>query len=361
MKTIFDSLQLGSLTLKNRIIMVPLTRGRADEGGIPNALMAEYYGQRADAGLIISEATAISPQGYGWLGAPGIWSDAQAEGWKKVTSAIHAKGGKIFLQLWHMGRVSHPDFQNGELPVAPSAIAAQGHTTTPQGKKDYVLPRELTIAEIKALPQSYAEAAQRAIKAGFDGVEIHAANGYLLDQFIRDGSNKRIDEYGGSIDNRVRLLIEVAMAIRDAIGADKLGVRLSPRAGNNSMNDSDAVKTFSRAAELLNDVGVVYLHIVEGLPGHRMAGEGERVTPHIRRVFSRTLIANGGYTALIANTALDEGKADAVSFGITFLANPDLVERMRHGYPLNAANTQTLYLRGREGYTDYPSYKELSV
>lgn len=359
MKTIFDPMQLGTLTLKNRIIMAPLTRGRADEDGIPNALMAEYYGQRADAGLIISEATAISPQGYGWLGAPGIWNDAQMEGWKQVTRAVNAKGSKMFLQLWHMGRVSHPDFQNGELPVAPSAIVSQGHTTTPQGKKDYVVPRELTIAEIKTLPKIYADAALRAVKAGFDGVEIHAANGYLLDQFIRDGSNKRMDEYGGSIDNRVRLLIEVARAVRDAIGADKVGVRLSPRAGNNSMHDSDAVRTFSRAAEMLNDVGVVYLHIVEGLPGHRMAGEGERVTPHIRKVFKGVVIANGGYTAPIANETLKNKEADAVSFGITFLANPDLVERMRHGYPLNAANTQTLYLRGAEGYTDYPFYKEL--
>lgn len=232
---------------------------------------------------------------------------------------------------------------------------------TPKGKKDYVVPRELTIAEIKALPQSYAGASKRAIKAGFDGVEIHAANGYLLDQFIRDGSNNRMDEYGGNIDNRVRLLIEVATAVRDAVGADKVGVRLSPRAGNNSMHDSDAVATFSHAAKLLNDAGIVYLHIVEGLPGHRMAGEGERVTPHIRKVFTRTLIANGGYTAPIANATLDNNEADAVSFGITFLANPDLVERLRHGYPLNAANTQTLYLHGREGYTDYPFHKELSA
>ncbi len=358
MRAIFNPLQLGSLKLKNRIIMAPLTRGRADEGGIPNALMAEYYSQRADAGLIISEATAISPQGYGWLGAPGIWNEQQTQGWKQITNAVHAKGGRIFLQLWHMGRVSHPDFQNGELPVAPSAIAAVGHTTTPLGKKEYVVPREITIEEINSLPQSYADAAMRAIKAGFDGVEIHAANGYLLDQFIRDGSNKRSDDYGGSIDNRLRLLIEVTKAVSDAVGAEKVGVRFSPRASNNSMNDSTAVETYTRAAELMNTLGVVYLHIIEGLPGHRMAGEGERVTPHIRKNFKGTIIANGGYTAPIANDTLKNDEADAVSFGISFLANPDLVERFLHGHPLNTANTQTLYLRGAIGYTDYPFYNQ---
>lgn len=361
MKTLFSPLPLGAITLPNRIIMAPLTRGRADEGAIPNSLMAEYYSQRADAGLIISEATAISTEGYGWAGAPGIWNDAQVNGWKPITQAVHAKGGHMFMQLWHMGRVSHPDFHNGALPVAPSAIAAKGQSTTPSGKKDYVIPRALTIEEIKALPEVYAKAARRAIEAGFDGVEIHAANGYLLDQFIRDSSNQRTDEYGGSIDNRVRLLIEVARAVCAEIGADKVGVRLSPRAGNNSMHDSDALKTFTRAAALLNEIGIVYLHVIEALPGHRMFGEGERVTPHIRKVFSRTLITNGGYDADSANAALTSDAADAVSFGISFLANPDLVERMRYNYPLNTANMETIYLRGAVGYTDYPTYKNMAA
>lgn len=361
MKTIFEPLQLGALTLSNRIIMAPLTRGRADEGGIPNSLMAAYYGQRADAGLIVSEATAISPQGYGWVGAPGIWNDAQAEGWKQVPQAVHAKGGKMFLQLWHMGRVSHPDFQNGELPVAPSAIAAIGQSTTPLGKKDYVVPRAMTLEEIRALPQSYVAAARRAIDAGFDGVEIHAANGYLLDQFIRDSANQRTDEYGGSIDNRVRLLIEVTAAVTQAIGANKVGVRVSPRAGNNSMHDSTAVATYTRAASLLEELGIAYLHVVEALPGHRMAGEGERVTPHIRAAFKRTLIANGGYNAKIANAALQAGEADAFSFGMPFLANPDLVQRFRHQYPLNEVNMQTLYLRDAVGYLDYPFHPDVAT
>lgn len=357
MTTLFDPVSLGDMTLKNRIIMAPLTRGRAEAGGIPNALMAEYYALRADAGLIISEATAISPQGYGWLGAPGIWNDAQAEGWKQVTTAVHAKGGKMFLQLWHMGRISHPDFQDGALPVAPSAIAATGQSHTPLGKKDLVIPRALELDEIRTLPQVYAQAAKRAIRAGFDGVEIHAANGYLLDEFIRDGSNHRTDAYGGSIENRTRLLHEVAIAVADAVGAQKLGVRFSPMSGHNSMKDSNPIATFSFAAAQLNALGIAYLHVVEGLPGHRMFGEGERVTPHLRKAFTRILIANGGYTKPIANAALQEQQADAVSFGITFLANPDLVSRLRHDYPLNPPNMETIYAKGRLGYVDYPLYQ----
>lgn len=356
MNDIFDPLQLGSLTLPNRIIMAPLTRGRADVGGIPNAMMAEYYAQRAEAGLLVTEATAVSPQGYGWLGAPGIWDDAQAAGWKQVTAAVHDKGGRIFLQLWHMGRISHPDFQNGERPVAPSAVAAAGHTTTPLGKKEYVTPRPLGLDELRALPRTYAVAAERAVGAGFDGVEVHAANGYLLDQFLRDGSNLRADEYGGSIDNRARLLIAVTAAVGDAVGADRTGVRLAPVSPYNSMHDSNPVATFMRAAALLDDLGIAYLHTVEGLPGHRMAVEGERVTPHMRKVFRRTLITNGGYTRPLADLAIQAGEADAISFGISYLANPDLVSRLRHGYPLNAPNMSTLYTPGPAGYLDYPTH-----
>ena len=361
MSTIFEPLSLGVLTLPNRIIMAPLTRGRADEGSIPNAMMAEYYALRAEAGLIISEATAISPQAYGWLGAPGIWNDAQAVGWKLVTNAVHVKGGRMFLQLWHMGRISHPDFQNGELPVAPSAIAAVGQSHTPSGKKDFVVPREITIDEIKALPHSYAEAAKRAMNAGFDGVEIHAANGYLLDEFIRDGSNQRTDEYGGSIDNRIRLLIEVTNAVCHAIGADKVGVRLSPMSSHNSMHDSTPVATFTRAAEKLGTLGIAYLHVVEPFSGHRMYSEGERVTPHIRKVFSGTLIANGGFTKPLANMMIENADIDAASFGIMFLANPDLVLRLHHDHPLNVPNMETLYASGRLGYLDYPLYHDVAA
>lgn len=360
MTTLFDSLSLGVLTLPNRIIMAPLTRGRADAGGIPNAMMAEYYAERADAGLIISEATAISPQGYGWLGAPGIWNNAHVDGWKLITKAVHDKGGRIFLQLWHMGRIAHPDFHNGELPVAPSAIAAVGKTNTPLGKKDYVTPRAMELEEIRALPHIYAEAAKRAIDAGFDGVEIHAANGYLLDEFIRDGSNKRTDTYGGSIDNRLRLVMEVTAAVSNAVGAEKVGVRFSPVSGYNTMHDSNPVATFTRAADLLNTLGITYLHMVEGLPGHRMFAQGERVTPHIRKAFKRTVIANGGYDAPIGNALLKTGEAHAVSFGVSFLANPDLVSRLQHGRPLNAPNADTFYTPGPVGYIDYPLYKEVA-
>lgn len=361
MTNIFEPLSLGTLTLPNRIIMAPLTRGRSDAGGIPNAMMGEYYAHRADAGLIISEATAISPQGYGWLGAPGIWNDAQADGWKLVTKAVHAKGGRMFLQLWHMGRISHPDFQNGELPIAPSAIAAVGQAHTPSGKKDFVVPREITIEEIKALPHTYAEAAKRAINAGFDGVEIHAANGYLLDEFIRDDSNQRTDEYGGAIDNRIRLLIEVATAVCEAVGADKVGVRLSPMSSHNSMHDSKPVATFTRATEKLSALGIAYLHVVEPFAGHFMYSEGERVTPHIRNVFTGTLIANGGYTKPMANTMIKNADIDAISFGIMFLANPDLVSRLRHDHPLNTPNMETLYTSGRQGYLDYPFYNDIAA
>ncbi|TAE83816.1 MAG: alkene reductase [Alphaproteobacteria bacterium] len=350
MTTIFDPLTLGSLTLPNRIIMAPLTRGRADAGGIPGAMMAEYYALRADAGLIISEATAITPQGYGWLGAPGIWNDAQMEGWQIVTEAVHNKGGRIFMQLWHMGRISHPDFLGGELPVAPSAIAAIGQTNTPLGKKDYVIPRPLTLEEIKALPHIYAEAAQRAIDAGFDGVEIHAANGYLLDEFIRDGSNQRTDAYGGSIDNRLRLMLEVVSAVCTAIGSDKVGIRFSPMSGHNSMVDSDPVATFSHAAEQLNAFGIAYVHIIEPFAGHRMYREGERVTPHIRTMFTGIMIANGGYSKDLANDMISTNDMDAVSFGMMYIANPDLVTRLRHDHPLNAPNMETLYSGGRVGY-----------
>lgn len=361
MTSLFDPLSLGAMMLRNRIIMAPLTRGRADAGGIPNALMAQYYAMRADAGLMISEATAISPQGYGWLGAPGIWNDAQVEGWKQVTAAVHTKGGRIFLQLWHMGRISHPDFQDGALPVAPSAIAAKGQSHTPFGKKEFVIPRALEVEEIRLLPAVYAQAAKRAISAGFDGVEIHAANGYLLDEFIRDGSNHRTDEYGGSIENRTRLLREVATAVIAAVGADKVGVRFSPLSPHNSMHDSNPVATFYAAAQQLDALGIVYLHVVEGPQGHRMFGEGEPVTPHLRKAFTRTLIANGGYTKPLANAMLQAGQADAISFGITFLANPDLVSRLRHDYPLNPPNMDTLYAQGAEGYVDYPLYQPVNT
>lgn len=355
MKTIFDPITIGELQLPNRIFMSPMTRGRADFGGIPNTLMAKYYGMRADAGLIISEATAISPHGVGWIGAPGIWNEAQVQGWKVVTDAVHAMKGHIFLQLWHMGRVSHPDFLDGELPVAPSAIAAHGETTTPAGKKQYVTPRSLSLPDIKSTIKDYALGAKLAIAAGFDGVEIHAANGYLIDQFIRDGSNQRTDEYGGNIQKRLRFLCDVTSAVIAAVGANKVGVRLSPRGAYNDMYDSDPIHTFCSAAEMLRELKIAYLHTMEPLPGHMMATEGERVTPHIRKVFPGTLVTNGGYNLQLANQAIMNNEADAFAFGVPFLANPDLVMRFRNNAPLNAPDFNTFYTPGPKEYTDYPA------
>lgn len=355
MVALFDPITVGDYLLPNAIIMAPMTRGRAEEGGVPVELMADYYSARADAGLIITEATAISPQGHGWLNAPGIWTDAQEEGWKAVTNAVHAKGGRIFLQLWHMGRVSHPDFLEGKMPVAPSAIAAQGETHTPLGKKHYVTPHALTVEEIHGTVADYASAAKRAIDAGFDGVEVHGANGYLIDQFIRDGSNHRTDMYGGSIDNRLRFLLEVTHAVVNVIGAGKVGVRLSPTSHYNDMEDSNPIATFSRAAELLNPLQLAYIHTMEALPGHFFATEGERVTPRMRKIFGGTLITNGGYTKKLANDALAVDGADAIAFGVLFLANPDLVERFIENAPLNNPDMATFYTPGAKGYTDYPT------
>lgn len=358
MTTILDSIKLGKLQLPNRMVMAPMTRGRAEDGAVPSALMAEYYAARADAGLIISEATAISPQGYGWNNAPGIWSDEQSKGWWKVTDAVHQRSGRIFLQLWHMGRVSHPDFLGGEQPVGPSALAAKGESHTPHGTKPYVVPRALSVEEIKGLIDDYANAAQRAIHAGFDGVEVHGANGYLIDQFIRDGSNQRTDNYGGDTDNRLRFLIEVTQAVIAKIGADRVGVRLSPTGQYNDMHDSDPVITFSRAAKLLSPFGLAYLHTMEALPGHPFASEAERVTPHIRQIYNGLLITNGGYDVELANEALKKNEADAIAFGVPFLANPDLVHRFQHKLPLNEPDFATFYTKGAKGYTDYPTYHQ---
>lgn len=331
-----------------------MTRGRAEAGFVPGQIMAEYYSTRSDAGLIVTEATAISPQGYGWLNAPGIWTEPQCNGWRLVTDAVHAKGGRIFLQLWHTGRVSHPDFLGGELPVGPSAIAAKGDTHTASGKKDYVTPRELSVSEIKSTVQDYANAAKLAMQAGFDGVEVHGANGYLIDQFIRDGSNKRSDEYGGNTENRLRFLLEICTAVCAAIGADKVGVRLSPTGKYNDMHDSNPIETFTIAATMLNKYKLAYLHLMEPLPGHMMAGEGERVTPYIRKIYSGVLVGNGGYNLQLANKALAANEFDAVAFGIPFLANPDLVTRFKTNAPLNNPDYATLYTPGAKGYIDYP-------
>jgi N-ethylmaleimide reductase len=352
--------QLGNLKLSNRLVMAPLTRARAGVHRIPNALMAEYYTQRASAGLIISEATHISEQGIGWNQTPGIHTDEQVKGWQKVTDAVHAKGGKIFLQLWHTGRASHPDFQiNGALPVSASAIRPEGEAHTPTGKKPYVTPRALELAEIPGVVRDYAEATRRAQEAGFDGVEIHGANGYLIDQFLRDNSNQRTDIYGGSIENRARFLIEVTEAVVNAWSGERVGVRLSPTNPFNDMKDSNPVATFTYAAEALNQFGLAYLHVLEALPGHVLAAEGDRVSPHMRRVFNGTLTINGGYDLESGDRAIATGEADLVAYGVPFIANPDLPERFRLGASLNQPDPSTFYTHEAIGYTDYPTLEQL--
>lgn len=357
MTDLFSPLQLGDISLKNRMIMAPLTRSRAGESRIPNDLMAQYYAQRASAGLIITEATAISPQGYGWFGAPAIYAQSHVEGWKKVTRAVHDKGGKIVLQLWHMGRVSHPDFQNGNLPVAPSAIAAEGMANTPEGKKPYVVPHALSVDEIRVIVDDYARAAKQAIEAGFDGVEIHAANGYLLDQFIRDSANQRTDEYGGTAEKRIRIVVEVVKAITDAIGAGRTGIRLSPNILYNGMKDSDPVATYTVLMKALNEFDLSYVHVRETLPKPGEA-QGLWVTSTIREVYNGNLLVNGGYDKPTATLAVQSNAADAVVFGVPFIANPDLVERFRSDAPLNAPDQATLYAGGVAGYTDYPTLED---
>lgn len=357
MNRLFTPFAAGDLQLSNRMVMAPLTRGRTGPDRIPNDLMVEYYRQRATAGLIISEATIISEQAAGWVNTPGLYNEEQVQGWKRVTDAVHAAGGKIIVQLWHMGRSSHPDFQpGGALPVAPSAIALRGDGIhTPSGKKPYPTPRALETDEIPGIVADYAEATRLAQKAGFDGVEIHGANGYLIDQFLRDGTNHRTDGYGGSVDNRALFLLEVTEAVVGAWQPGRVGVRLSPTGAFGDMSDSDPASTFSHAARELNRFGLSFLHIMEALPGHPMASPGPRVAPLLRQAFRGPVILNGGYDAALGDQAIAEGEGDLVAYGVPFLANPDLVERFRIGAPLNPPDYSTLYSGGAQGYTDYPA------
>jgi N-ethylmaleimide reductase len=359
MNPLFTPFTIGDLELPNRLVMAPLTRGRAGAEGIPNDLMAEYYGQRASAGLIVSEATHVSPQGSGWVGAPGIHHAGQVRGWQKVTNAVHAEGGRMFLQLWHTGRASHPDFHEGAPPVAPSPIAIRNdEIRTPQGKKPYPTPRALETEEIPGVVQDYAKAATLAKEAGFDGVEIHGANGYLIDQFLRDGSNQRTDRYGGSIENRVRFLLEVTEAVIGAWQPERVGLRISPTNNYNDQHDSNPAALFTHVAKEINRFGLAYLHVLEALPGHMLATPGPRVTPAIRKAFGGPLIVNGGYDAETGAQAIERGAADLIAYGVPFLANPDLVERYRSGAPLNAPDFATFYAAGPKGYVDYPALAE---
>ena len=354
-KTLFEGYRLGSLTLANRIVMAPLTRNRAGKGLAPTELAATYYAQRASAGLIITEATQISEQAQGYQDTPGLFTLEQIDGWRKVTDAVHAKGGRIFVQLWHVGRVSHVDLQpGGGAPVAPSAIRAETKTFVNNGFADVSEPRALELDELPGIVEDFRQAAANAITAGFDGVEIHGANGYLLEQFIKDGANQRTDAYGGSVENRARLLLEVTSAVVREIGAERTGVRISPVSPANAISCSDPQTQFNYIAEQLNALGVVYLHVVEGATG------GPRdVAPFdydaLRSRFKQTYLANNGYDLDLAQTHLEESKADLFAFGKAFISNPDLVERLKTGAPLAVLNPATLYGGGAQGYTDYPA------
>ena len=353
---LFSTLQLGPSLLANRMVMAPLTRNRSTPEGIPHALNVEYYRQRAGAGLILTEATCIAPEAVGYPLTPGIWNAAQVAGWKAVTEAVHAAGGMIFCQLWHVGRISHPDLQpGGILPVAPSAIKPAGDAFTLQGPKPFVTPRALASEELPGIVAAYRDATVNALAAGFDGVEVHAANGYLLDEFLRDGSNQRQDAYGGSIDNRARLLLEVLTAVCAVCDARRVGVRLSPVQPFNDMQDSNPRATFSRVVELLNDFGLAYLHVTE--MGREAPGAaGPFFDPlDLRAIWKGVFMTNAGYDKARANAVLQSGQADLVAFGVPFIANPDLPERYRRDAALNAADASTFYGGAAEGYTDYPA------
>jgi N-ethylmaleimide reductase len=341
--------RLGDIELNNRFLMAPMTRSRALEHNVPNPIAADYYAQRASAGLIITEATQVSSQGVGYIRTPGIHSAAQVAGWTRITEAVHRVGGKIFLQLWHVGRISHPDFHGGELPVAPSAIAARGQVLTAKGPQQMVTPRALTLAELPGIVEQFRRGAKNAKAAGFDGVELHGANGYLLDQFLRDGTNRRTDAYGGTVENRGRPL-EVTEAVVDVWGADRVGYRISPNGTFNSMSDSNPVETFSYLAEELNKLGIVYLHVVDPV-----ADGAKRVSPLLRRKFNRTYIVNGGFDVDSANAVIHGREADLVAFGTPFLANPDLPLRYRIKAPLNVPEQATFYAGEAKGLTDYPA------
>ena len=353
--SLFSSYDVGSVTLANRLVMAPLTRNRAGAGLVPTDLMAEYYAQRASAGLIITEASQVSRQGQGYQDTPGIYTEAQIAGWRKVTDAVHARGGKIYLQLWHVGRVSHVDLQeNGAAPVAPSAIRAETKTVVDDGFVDVSEPRALELHEIPGIVEDFRRGAANAIAAGFDGVEVHGANGYLLDQFAKDGANHRTDAYGGTIENRARLMIEVTEAVANEVGPERTGIRLSPVSPANGIATSDPQPQFEHIVEKLDALDIAYIHVVEGATGGpRDAAPFDYDA--LRTRFRGTYIANNGFDQTLAETHLAERKADLIAFGRPFIANPDLVERMKAGTPLAQVDPQTLYGGGAKGYTDYPA------
>ncbi|MBS0377394.1 MAG: alkene reductase [Proteobacteria bacterium] len=348
MPSLFDPLRVGELTFPNRILMAPLTRNRSTgEGRVPNALMRDYYVQRASAGAILSEATSVSPEGVGYPHTPGIWSQAQVEGWRPIVEGVHRAGGRILLQLWHVGRISDPVYHGGAAPVAPSAIAPRGHVNLLRPQRPYATPRALALEEIPGVIESFRSGARNAQAAGFDGVEIHAANGYLIDQFLQDSTNQRTDAYGGSIQNRARLLLEVTDAVVSVFGAGRVGVHLAPRADAHDMGDSDLGATFGHAARELGRRGIAFLCARESLAGVRLG-------PALKAAFGGVFIANEGFDQGSAERVLAAGEADAVAFGKLFIANPDLPRRFAQHAALNAWDDATFYSQGARGYTDYP-------
>lgn len=355
MPDLFSPIRLGAIELANRVVMSSLTRNRAGEGNVPTDLVVEYYRQRASAGLILTEASPIRPDAHGYPRTPGIHSPEQIAGWKKVTEAVHAAGGKIAIQLWHVGRISHPDLQpGGAAPVAPSAIKPAGQAITAEGLKDYVTPRALEAGELPALVDSYVQAARNAMAAGFDGVEIHAGNGYLLDQFLRSSTNQRTDAYGGSKENRARLLLEILDRVCAAVGSDRVGVRLSPVTPFNDLSDANPQETFEYVVDQLNRFDLAFLDILQGTGG----APREQWLPfdydRLRQIYKGNLIRNNGYDFASGNAAVQGGAADAIAYGRLLLANPDLVERFRRGAPLNQPDYEKLYSGEEKGYTDYP-------
>lgn len=354
MPTLLDPISIGDWQLPNRVIMAPLTRCRSSEGRVPNDMMAEYYRQRSGAGLILSEATSVDPMGVGYPDTPGIWSSEQVEGWKKVTKAVHDAGGRILVQLWHVGRISDPVYLNGATPVAPSAITPAGHVSLIRPMKNFVTPRALELSEIPGIIQAYRRAAENAMVAGFDGVELHGANGYLLDQFLQDSTNHRTDEYGGSIENRARLMLQVTDALIDVWGAGRVGVHLAPRADSHDMGDSDRLGTFSYVARELGKGKIAFICARESL------ADG-RIGPELKKAFGGVYIANEKFTFDTANEVIAKNEADAVAFGVPYIANPDLAERFQAEAPLNEADPTTFYASGPKGYLDYPTLKESLV